>query len=396
MKHKRRRKAREETGSQPQASAGDSDREESVRRADRPEGEPSEGGSGAPAAEGLEIFAPQGLESEQGLENEPATADAVDLLWESLLVPADPPAPDDRDKCVGDEPRWQLHDFRRPRPLVEPQIQALDTIHCRFARSLSAALSVLVRSRVHVDLVSVNQRSYFDFIRSLANPTSLHVVYAQPQQAPLVLEIGLSVLFPMIERVLGGNGDGLRQPSRPLTRIEQRLAGRIVERILGLLTETWDQGPELRLDLAESEHNPLLMQIVGPSEPTLVLAFEITTGFQSGPLHLALPLKPLDLLISRLIRAAGAGKTPAGGNSYERARLLRRLGSSPITLTAELPSIPIRMQDLLTLRPGDMIDTQIPRGSEAIIRLEGQRLFRGVPTQDDERSVVKISRLDRE
>jgi flagellar motor switch protein FliM len=198
----------------------------------------------------------------------------------------------------------------------------------------------------------------------------------------------------MIERILGGSGALSSQPVRPLTRIEQSLAEGIAEKLLTVLAETWGSQPELRLDLAETEHNPLLMQIVGPSEPTVVFTFEVSLGVRTGCIHLALPLKPFDPLLHRLARHAEPGRERGGNTARERERILSKVSGTELTLAAELPAVPIRLQDLLTLRPGDIIDTQISQRSEVALLVEGRTLFRGQPATQDGRRVVRITRSE--
>jgi flagellar motor switch protein FliM len=271
-------------------------------------------------------------------------------------------------------------------------MQALGALHGKFARSLGAAFSVLVRSRAQVELTSTHQGSYSEFLHSLPNPTSLHLVHCHPQRAPMVLEMSLGVLYPMIERLLGGKGDGLSQPLRPLTRIEQKLAEIVASKLLDTLAECWSLGSDLRFDLAEAEHNPLLMQVVGPAEPTLVLGFEVHLGIRSGAFRLALPLRPLDALIARLVDAMAPGPTRSHGTAGEREQLLRQLAPTEVTLSAELVAVPISLHDIVTLRPGDVIDTQIHRGAEVHVLLEGRKLFQGLPALQEGRRAVEITR----
>lgn len=308
---------------------------------------------------------------------EPLTQGTLDL------GPGSPPAHE-----------WRLHDFRRPRALKDKELRILDALHSRFAENLAATLSALTRTRVQVRLASATQRPYFEFIRSLPSPTSLHLVYSYPHQVPLVLEMGLGVLFSMVERVLGGKGDGPALVRRPPTRIEQSVADTIARKVVAVLAETWAQGPGFRLDLAESEHNPLLVQIVGPSDPTLVLAFEVSMALRADSFHLALPLAPFQALISKLLCAGTPGSSLERGGLGGREQTLEQLSSSPVSLRAEFPSVPIALKDLLSLRPGDIIDTQIPRGSEAYVAVEGRRLFRGLVGSRDGRRVLRITRLD--
>lgn len=300
--------------------------------------------------------------------------------------------PDDRKSRPAAPPRHRPHDFRRARPLTERQLRALEVLHGRFAGGLSAALSALVRTRVQVSLASVSQGRYFDFIQSLPSPTGLHLVHCYPQRAPLVLEINLCLLASMIERLLGGSGDVPTRPVRPLTRIEQSLAEGIAEKLLAVLSEAWGSQPELRLDLAETEHNPLLMQVVGPAEPTVVFTFEVNLGVRTGQIHLALPLEPFEPLLHRLARHTEPGGQSDGNTDRERERILTKVSGAELTLQAELPAVPIRLQDLLTLQPGDIIDTQISHRSEVALLLEGRALFRGQPATQEGRRVVRITR----
>lgn len=290
--------------------------------------------------------------------------------------------------------KHRAHDFQKPRLLSEAEVRALDTLHRKFARTLSSSFSVLVRLRVQADLISVTQRSYFDFLRSLGNPTCLSLVYCLPERIPFVAELSPAVLFPMIERLLGGKGDDSPAAARPLTKIEQSLANSIVARLLEDLREAWSSCPGLRFDCAETEHNPLLMQIVGPTEPSVVFAFQITAAGKSGSFHLALPTKPFDAILARLARSTIPGPQAERNSEEERHRILKRLASTQLTLSAELASVPLLLQDVLALRPGDMIDTQLGRASEAAVLLEGRKLFRGLAATHEGRRAVKITRAE--
>ena len=222
------------------------------------------------------------------------------------------------------EPRkHRAHDFQKPRLLPEREVRALDTLHRKFARSLSSSLSVLARVKVQVDLSSVAQRSYFEFLRSLLSPTSLHLIYCFPGRIPFVAELSPTVLFPMIERLLGGKGEDPSTNSRPLTKIEQSLASSILSRLLEDLREAWAACPGLRFDCAETEHNPLLMQIVGPTEPSVIFCFQVSVGAKTGALHLAFPSK-LFAALSRSVVCSYPGEARSIGHTRPSSREKQR------------------------------------------------------------------------
>jgi len=282
-----------------------------------------------------------------------------------------------------------FHDFLRARLLSGRESAALEAAHRKLARTLSERLSALLRTRTGCELVEVAQRPYFEFIRSLSSPTHLHLVYCLPQRAAFVLEMSTAILFPALERLLGGKGDSFSVPARPLTRIEQGLARTLVEAILSALKETWGGG-DLRLDIAETEHNPLLMQVVGPSEPSIVLAFEIALGARAGRLHVCLPLRSFEPLVSRLA-FEGTGGDAAESTPEERGKILRRLAESEVRVTAELPPVPIALADLMALRPGDVIDTRMHRDAELVLAVEGRPRFRARAAARQGRRAAKIT-----
>jgi len=379
------------------------------------------------------------------------------------------------------------HDFATPRLLAEKQVRALDRMHRKFAQAVSTALSVLARTKVQVDLLEVCQKPYFEFIRSLGNPTSLHLVYCLPQKIPFVLETSPRVLFPVIERMLGGKGEDTVEPARPLTKIEQSLARSISEELLRELRQAWCYGaetvsriapsppapeglpgdsqpeapadgpsatsglgsaaPKLQFDIAETEHNPLLMQIVGPAEPAVVLSFQVTmqppsvaatspyaeaqyseasgTGESSaeieplavdrltsylddyartadppeararptsGSFHICLPTRPFHPILSRLTRSGSGGMQPDRNSPHERDQILRQLAGTRIALSAELASVPLALSDLLCLRPGDVIDTQLTTTNEATLLFEGRAVLRGKPATCQGQRAIQVTR----
>ena len=282
-----------------------------------------------------------------------------------------------------------LHDFLRARLLSGREAAALEAAHRKLARTLSERLSTLLRTRTGCELVEVAQRPYFEFIRSLSSPTHLHLVYCLPQRAAFVLEMSTAILFPALERLLGGKGDSFSVPARPLTRIEQGLARTLVEVVLSALRDTWGGG-DLRLDIAETEHNPLLMQVVGPSEPSIVLAFEIALGARAGRLHACLPLRSFEPLVSRLA-FEGTGGDAAESTPEERGKILRRLAESEVRVSAELPPVPIALADLMALRPGDVIDTRMHRDAELVVAVEGRPHFRARAAARQGRRAARIT-----
>jgi flagellar motor switch protein FliM len=88
--------------------------------------------------------------------------------------------------------------------------------------------------------------------------------------------------------------------------------------------------------------------------------------------------------------APAKGARREGNSAAERKRILKRLSGTDLVVSAELDPVPISLADLLTLKAGDVIDTQVNRASEVTISIDGQRLFRGLPIIREGRRAFKI------
>ena len=96
------------------------------------------------------------------------------------------------------------YDFKRPERVGKEQMRALQSLHEGFGRNFGAALSALLRTIVEVKLTSVDQLTYSEFVFSLENPTCFNLLRADPLEGNLILDINPSILYPIIDRLLGG------------------------------------------------------------------------------------------------------------------------------------------------------------------------------------------------
>ncbi len=131
------------------------------------------------------------------------------------------------------------YDFKRPERVGKEQMRSLQSLHEGFGRNFGASMSGLLRSIVEVKLTSVDQLTYSEFVFSLENPTCFNVLRAEPLEGNLILDINPSILYPIIDRMLGGGKDSGSVARRPLTEIELRLVSRITNLFLEELRHAW-------------------------------------------------------------------------------------------------------------------------------------------------------------
>jgi flagellar motor switch protein FliM len=271
-----------------------------------------------------------------------------------------------------------LYDFKRPERVSKDQVVALEALHEVFARNLSASLSGYLRTVVEVRLISVEQFTYSEFTMSLPSPTSINLLSCAPLQGNMILEMNPSIIFPVIDRLLGGGTTDAYLLDRPFTQIELGLVNSILARITGQLTLTWDNIRAVRFEIQESESNPFLMQIVAPNEPIVLLSFEVLMGEYSGMINLCIPFKVVEPILGEFVRSNWFA-SPSGSSRTARNHILQNIGQAEVDLTALLAEMPLRLADLLTLRAGDILDTRKPLSSELSLLVGSEHRFDGRP-----------------
>jgi flagellar motor switch protein FliM len=163
------------------------------------------------------------------------------------------------------------YDFKRPERVGKEQMRALQSLHESFGRNFGAAVSALLRTIVEVKLTSVDQLTYSEFIFSLENPTCFNLLRAAPLEGNLILDFSPAIMFPIIDRLLGGGAGSSAVARRPLTEIELRLVSRITHIFLKELAAAWENVLALTLEVERVESNPQLVQIVPPNEVVVLI-----------------------------------------------------------------------------------------------------------------------------
>ena len=271
------------------------------------------------------------------------------------------------------------YDFKRPERVGKEQMRALQTLHEGFGRNFGAALSALLRSIVEVKLTSVDQLTYSEFVFSLENPTCFNLLKAEPLEGNLILDINPSVLYPLIDRLLGGGREGGSLARRPLTEIELRLVSRITGLFLEELRHAWENVLDLKLEVVQVESNPQLVQIVPPNEVVVLISFELTIGDVRGMLNLCIPYNSIERIGSKLSANSWVayGRRQATPESIKQ--ISRTLCTSVVELEVELAQTQISAGDLIGLRVGDIITTQKDVNSPLTISVQGVPKFHAHP-----------------
>lgn len=266
-------------------------------------------------------------------------------------------------------------DFRRPDRIPKSQVRAIHLLHDVFARNLVSSLSAYLRSYLTVNLVSVEQLSYSEFLEGLPSPTCLVSVGLKPYDGNGVLELNPSLVFPIIEMLLGGSGKQSSSIQRDITEIEQKLLDGLLRIILNDLREAWKGVTEIDFSIESMDTEPQLVNVLAPNEAVVTVGVEIHIAEAVGMMNIAVPSIVIKMMRQKFDQQWSVRKTQA--SEGEQARLLGILREASLTLEARLEGLGISVENLLSLSEGHLLIFDRPIGSACSLRVNGREQYYG-------------------
>ena len=266
-------------------------------------------------------------------------------------------------------------DFRRPDRIPKSQVRAIHLLHDTFVRNLVSSLSAYLRSYLTVNLVSVEQLSYSEFLDGLPSPTCMVSLGLSPYDGNGVLELNPSLVFPILEMLLGGTGKSSASIQRDITEIEQKLLDGLFRIILHDLREAWKGVTAVDFTIESMETEPQLLHILAPNEAVVAVGVELRIGESVGMMNIAMPSIVIKMMRQKFDQQWSVRKTHA--SSAEQARVLRLLQNSNLTVEAILEGQTLRVRDLLDLKEGHLLTFDFPVERAVNLRINGAHKFQG-------------------
>ncbi|MDY0164033.1 flagellar motor switch protein FliM [Desulfobotulus sp.] len=304
------------------------------------------------------------------------TQEEVDSLLEGLSsgkVEAEKDAPVDAEG-IGQ------YDFSSQDKVIRGRMPTFEVINERFAREVRSSLSMLLHTNVDISSESLDTLKFSEFGRSLPVPTSLHVFRMDPLRGHALLVLESQLVFNLIDTFFGGKGTGkAKVEGREFTTIEEVMIRKVVLSCLEDLKNSWAPVEPIQTTLVRSEVNPQFATIVLPTDLVIVTRFEVELEQSAGKLVLCQPYAMIEPLRHKLASGFQA-ETEDVDYTWQR-RLKEIIVESDVVVSVELGRAEITGEQLITMKPGDVIpldqDAEHPLTAyiEGIAKMKG---FAGV------------------
>ncbi len=299
---------------------------------------------------------------------------------DALLTTVSAGDPDVVDEQLDDDKLRSIvaYDFKHPNRVSKDQIRTLENLHDNFGGHYGSTLSAVLRTIVDVDLVSVDQITYSEFIMSLVSPSCTFTFAAPPLEGGCLVDFNPTLTFSLIDRMFGGGGKTL-ETERELTGIERTVMARLANKLYEELEEAWENIVKLETEQKSFETNPQFIQIVPPGETVVVVSFQIKLFQATGLLTICYPYVSLEPVITKLSAQNWIDATKRKNLESDRDTDLAILNLVEADISAVLLQTDIRMRDFLSLKIGDIVPSQHKISEPVVVSVSRTNKFLARP-----------------
>lgn len=248
--------------------------------------------------------------------------------------------------------------------IVRGRMPTLEIINERFARLFRIGMFNFLRKNTEVSVGPVRIFKYSEFIRNLVVPTNLNLVHIKPFRGTGLVVIEPALAFLIIDNLFGGDGRfHLRVEGREFTPTEQRVVRRTLDIIFENYAKSWEPIYPIEFEFVRSEMNTQFANVATPSEVVVSTSFRIDLGDHGGQIFICMPYTMIEP-VRDILSSSMQGEALEVDKLWVR-RLRQQLELAAVELVADFGSAELNIEELINIRPGDIIPLHVPDTIEA-------------------------------
>ncbi len=289
-------------------------------------------------------------------------------------------------RLPGAEPTVLPCNFRSAGRLSNESARTLTTLHEVLARNLTNSLDVYLGTGLEVRLVNLEQLSMEDFRTSCLSAGYMLPCGARPSSNTVLVEMDNSLMFTVIDLLLGGSGANPER-SRELTEIDEEIMEGVGSLIAQQIERVWQPiGFVLTPSKCVKPH--LAHRVFPPTEKVLRIHFDISVAGMNGALYVAFQASLAGHLVRNVRTDPSNGKRGSGYSPLPS--LQRRILSCRFSLSGEIPDLKVAVRDLAQIKVGTVLTLSAPVATPGKLTLEGKSYYEAAPVRQGNNKAMQL------
>lgn len=292
-----------------------------------------------------------------------------------------------------DQANVKPYDFRRPVRLSKEYLSTISMVLEDFAKISVNQLSTKLRQQVQMQMVSIEQISFDEFIHSVPRFTLLGTFLSEQQNGVQIIEINPSISLQMLELLCGHDVSTItfdENKKDNFTDIEIAILEDIIDVFASSFESVWQEIIELNTKVESIDTNPQLLQSMSPNEPVVLTTFDISINNSNKTfINLCIPYIFFEDILDKLsFRNWFHEGKEAGESDYQK--FAKNLQPVPVELKTLLGEAEISIADFLEIEVGDIIQLDHKTSKPLTMEVAGEPYFKVKPGVIENRVAIEV------
>ena len=284
----------------------------------------------------------------------------------------------------------KLYNFRRPDKFSKEHLKALQDIHRDFSRHLASILTGYLRMEVEIDVISIDQLTYEEYVCSMPSHIQNMIFKLNPLSGEISMGMSPEVLAVVLDRMLGGAGI-INDPGKELTQIEELLTTKFAEKIIKILEEAWGTILPVKSEFVAIANGYHSVPITTSGEIVSLLSFEVRLGQKNfGLMNICFPYPVLETVLPKLTPQYIYQHASVVANEIGKNETLERIKRAELEFQVILGMAQVEINEVLDLKIDDVIKLDQRLDKELIACVNKKQKFLVVPGVMHNKICVKI------
>jgi len=327
------------------------------------------------------------------LANEALSQKEIDEL---LAMLASGQEAEEEDVLEDDSDVVKAYNFKTANKFPTEQIRTLNLIYENYAGRLSIYLSSILRTICEVEVASIEEVSFGEFINSIPSPVLLCVVGMEPLQGSILFKVSSEAAFEIVGRLLGGEGHYV-DINKAYTEIELKILDRVNRKMIQMMDEAWHKVIEVKARMQSMETSSQFVQIVEANEPAVIITLNVGIGGLESTINICIPHISVQPIKNQLaMKRWYSDNARLEDGSRKTFEMNETLVNTQLTLHAVFNKTDATVKEVVSLNEGDVIKIDHNVEQPLTIMIEHMPKLKAMMGKKGSKYAMKICEIIRE
>lgn len=293
---------------------------------------------------------------------------------------------------VAEDKKVVSYDLTSQDRIIRGRLPQLEVIYEKFMRAFRVSLSSSLRKIASISLTSTEFLKFGEFINTLPMPTCMSVLRFNNLRGSALMVIESKLAYALVDSFFGGaDRPYTKIDGKDFTPIELSIVRKVVELAIHDLENAWASVEKIGCSFVRTEVNPQFVGIVPPTDVVIASTFDVELENATGTISMVIPYATIEPIKQKLSTGFQVESDQTDKKLWT-AIIKEQLMDTDLEVRVNLGETTILLEDLMSLKVGDVIPLTQDATGELDINVENVKKFKGYYGNHHGTTAVQVTR----